>query len=78
MPTTLMCATQIHSGDIRTYVSVGEIATPTMPNGYKIGTMSATTIIEPPSQNRDTVTKYLEVDVLSTRPQNPSEPVHPR
>ena len=32
-PTTLMCATQIHSGDTRTYVSVGELTTPTMPMG---------------------------------------------
>ena len=36
MPTTLVCATQIHSGDTRTYVSVGELATPTVPTG-KIG-----------------------------------------
>ena len=33
MPTTLMYATQIHSGDTRTYVSVGELATLTMPMG---------------------------------------------
>ena len=32
-PTTLMCATRIHSGDTRTYVSVGELTTPTMPMG---------------------------------------------
>ena len=30
MPMTLMCATQIHSGDTRTYVSAGELAPLTM------------------------------------------------
>ena len=52
MPTTLMCATQIQSGGTRTYVSIGELATPTMPTG-KIGIlMSVTnTVIEPPPQD---------------------------
>ena len=52
--TTLMCATQIHSGITRPNVFVGELATPTMPTG-KIGIIFSLTnlVIEPPPQDRD-------------------------
>ena len=64
MPTTLMCATQIHSGDTRTNVSAGELATPTMPMG-KIGILISVMnpVIEPPPQDSDRVTSFLEADV---------------
>ena len=69
MPTTLMCATQIHSGDTRTYVSVGELATPTMPTG-KIGIICSVTnlVIEPSTQDRDMVKSFLESNVLPLEP----------
>ena len=65
MPTTLLCPTQTHSGDTKTYVSVGELKTPTMLTG-KIGIIMSETnpVIEPPSQDRDTVTSFLEANVL--------------
>ena len=48
IPTTLMCATQIHSGGTGTYVLVGEHATLTMPTG-KIGILISVTnlVLEP-------------------------------
>ena len=76
MPTTLMCATQIHSGDTRTNASVEELATPTMPTG-KIGILISVTnpVLEPLTQDCDTVTLFIESNVIPlgnrTRYQNP-------
>ena len=55
-----MCATQIYIGDTRTNVSVGELATPTMPTG-NIGILIYVTnlVLEPSTQDRDTVTSVL-------------------
>ena len=57
-----MCAKQIHSGDTRNYVSVGELATPTMPMGKIRILISVVTA----SQDRDGVTICLEASVLTT------------
>ena len=70
-----MCATRIHSGDTRTYVSVGELATPTMPTG-KIGSLISVTnpVLEPSPQDHDTVISFLvRVERLTTRLQNPKD-----
>ena len=60
-----MCATQIHSGDTRTYVPVGELATPTMPTG-KIGLLICVMnlMLGSSTQDCDTVTLFLESNVL--------------
>ena len=60
-----MCATQIHSGDTITYVSFGELATLTLPTG-KIGIIISATnlVLEPSTQARDSVTSFLESNVL--------------
>ena len=65
MPMTLMCATQIRSEDTRTYVSVGELRTPTMPT-CEIGIIISVTnlVLEPSTQDRDTVPSFLESNVL--------------
>ena len=53
MPTTLLCATQIHSGDTRTYVSARELAAPTTPMG-KIGILiTVVTVIQTLNQNSE-------------------------
>ena len=64
MPTTVVCATQIHSGDTRTYISVGELATATMPSGW-IGIIISVTnpVLEPSTQDRDKVTSFLKSNV---------------
>ena len=60
--------------DTRTYVSVGELATPTM-HISKIGIIiSVTNLVPTPSaQDRDTVTshRFFLVERLTTRLQNP-------
>ena len=60
-----MCTTQIHTGYTRTYVSAGELATPTMPTD-NIGILISVTnpVIEPPPQDREMLTSCLEADVL--------------
>ena len=63
-----MCATHIHSGDTRSYVSVGELATPTMLTG-KIGILISVTnvVLVPSTQDRDMATSFLESNVLPLR-----------
>ena len=60
-----MCTTHIHNGDTKTYVYVGELATPTMPT-CKIGIIMYVTnlVLEQSTQDRDTVTSFLESNVL--------------
>ena len=64
MPTTLRCATHIHSEDT---IEVGKLATPTIPNGQ----IEILISVDTASQDRDSVTICLEASVLTTALQNP-------